>query len=159
MATDKGGEGGGKAAQAADPAKTKARKAKTTATTAKATSKATEKAAARAKGAGRAVKDTTRKAAGTTRAVTAARSGLVEDAGQAAQEADLSDGLAASAIAQVEELHYQVVVNKRGFGASRLTKVLNERWDNGWRLAHILEQRGNTVLVFEKRDMPAGGQA
>jgi|GEM_PF-3660067 len=32
-----------------------------------------------------------------------------------------------------------------------LTKVLNQRWDTGWRLAHLIEQRGNTVLVFEKR--------
>jgi hypothetical protein len=48
-------------------------------------------------------------------------------------------------------MHYQVEVNKRGLSVKSLTKTLNARWENGWRLAHMLEQRGNTVLVFEKR--------
>ena len=116
------------------------------------------KAATRAKSAAETVTRSTRKAAGaagkvpaTARATRAARAGLVDEARDIAAEADLGEGVAAKAIAQAEELHYQVEVNKRGLSVANLTKVLNQRWDNGWRLAHMLEQRGNTVLVFEKR--------
>ncbi len=96
-------------------------------------------------------KDAVRPAAGTARAVRAARGGRVQEAREVAAEADLGDGTAAAAIAEAEEMHYRVEVNKRGFSAPRLTKTLNDMWDNGWRLAHVLEQRGNTVLVYEKR--------
>jgi hypothetical protein len=103
--------------------------------------------------AGSAVKDTAGKARSTAKAVRAARAGKVDEARQAVEEADLdSEGMAAKAVAEAEEMHYQVVVNKRGFNARSLSKALNERWDSGWRLGHILEQRGNTVLVFEKRE-------
>lgn len=33
-----------------------------------------------------------------------------------------------------------------------LTNQLNHRWDQGWRLAHIYEQAGNTCMIFERRD-------
>ncbi len=64
------------------------------------------------------------------------------------QKNDYND---AEAIAEAAMLHYQVEVNKRGLSVTGLTKTLNARWDNGWRLAHMIEQRGNTVLVFERR--------
>ena len=118
-------------------------------------SEAATKAAAKAKKAtGKAAttaKKSAKKATGTARATKAARAGLVVDARQAATEAGLGDGMAAEAIARVDALHYEVEVNKRGLSVKSLTRTLNERWDNGWRLAHVLEQRGNTVLVFEKR--------
>lgn len=104
--------------------------------------------------AGRAAKSTrtsTTKAAATAKTTKAAKAGLVEDARDIADDADLGQGTAAKAIAEAEELHYQVEVNKRGLSVNSLTKSLNQRWDNGWRLAHMVEQRGNTVLVFEKR--------
>ena len=101
--------------------------------------------------AGRTVKETTRKTTGTARAVRAARAGRIEEARELVQDADLDEGMATKALAEAEALQYQVEVNKRGLSVSALTKTLNERWDNGWRLAHILEQRGNTVLIFEKR--------
>ncbi len=91
------------------------------------------------------------KAAATAKATKAAKGGMVEDARAIADDAELGQGTAAKAIAEAEELHYQVEVNKRGLSANSLTKSLNQRWENGWRLAHMLEQRGNTVLVFEKR--------
>ncbi len=97
------------------------------------------------------VKKSARKATGTAKATTAAKGGRVVDARKAAAEAELGDGMAAAAIAAAEAMHYDVEVNKRGLSVKGLTKTLNERWDNGWRLAHVLEQRGNTVLVFEKR--------
>lgn len=96
-------------------------------------------------------KASTSKAKATVRATRAARAGQVNDAREIAADADLEEGMATSAIADAEALHYQVEVNKRGLSVGALTKVLNDRWANGWRLAHMLEQRGNTVLVFEKR--------
>jgi hypothetical protein len=93
----------------------------------------------------------TRKAVGGARAARAAKAGMVEDARQIADEAG-AESAAADAIAEAEAMHYHVEVNKRGLSVTALTKTLNERWANGWRLAHVLEQRGNTVLVFEKRD-------
>ncbi len=94
---------------------------------------------------------TVRKAAATARATRAARAGLVEDAREIAESADLDEGAATRAIDAAEALHYDVVVNKRGLSVNALTRTLNERWENGWSLAHVFEQRGNTVLVFEKR--------
>jgi len=96
-------------------------------------------------------KRSARKATGTAKATKAAKTGRVVDARKAAAQAGLGDGVAADAIAKAEALHYDVEVNKRGLSVKALTRTLNERWDNGWRLAHVLEQRGNTVLVFEKR--------
>ena len=87
----------------------------------------------------------------TAQVTRAARAGKVRDAREMAAESDLGEGMAQDAIAEAEALHYQVEVNKRGLSVTYLTKTLNDRWRNGWRLAHILEQRGNTVLVFEKR--------
>ncbi len=96
-------------------------------------------------------KDSATKAAATVRAARAAREGRAKDARAIATAADLDEGAAAKAVAELENLHYQVEVNKRGLSVSSLTTTLNERWENGWCLAHMLEQRGNTVLVFEKR--------
>ena len=97
------------------------------------------------------VKKSAKKATGTAKATRAAQSGRVVDAKRAAAEAALGDGMAAAAIAKANVQHYDVEVNKRGLSVKALTKTLNGRWDNGWRLAHLFEQRGNTVLVFEKR--------
>ncbi len=33
----------------------------------------------------------------------------------------------------------------------RLTSLLNNRWERGWRLHTAFEQRGSAVLVFERR--------
>lgn len=48
--------------------------------------------------------------------------------------------------------HDDVVVNKRAVSVKRTTR--HERWDNGWRVAHGFEQRGNTVLAFRERSAP-----
>jgi hypothetical protein len=123
--------------------------------------KSTTKVAATAKGSARSTADaakesaakvakTTKRAVGGARATRAAKAGMVEDARQVAADAGAHSS-AADAIAEAEAMHYQVEVNKRGLSVKTLTKTLNARWDNGWRLAHMLEQRGNTVLVFETR--------
>lgn len=138
-----------KAAAVKDSARKATRAAKGSAGKAATKTKATTGKAA--KTAAKTAKDSVAKASGTVRAVKAAKGGLVEDARAIATEADLGEGLAVEAIAEADALHYQVEVNKRGLSVNALTTTLNQRWDNGWRLAHILEQRGNTVLVFEKR--------
>lgn len=101
--------------------------------------------------AAKAAKDSAARAAANVRAARAAREGRLKEARAIAAEADLDEGAATKAIAELEALHYLVEVNKRGLSVNALTTTLNERWENGWRLAHMLEQRGNTVLVFEKR--------
>ena len=114
-------------------------------------SKAAKEVTTTARKAGRTAKKAAGRTTGTARAVRAARAGRVEEARQVVEEAGLDEGVAAKAVETAEERHYQVEVNKRGLSVTALTKTLNERWENGWALAHILEQRGNTVLVFEKR--------
>lgn len=147
------------ASSATETVKSTARKATTTAK--RSTRKAAGTVKDTTKEAAESVKDSTAEAAGTVkktakktvggaRATKKAKAGLVKDARKIAAGAGAMDS-AAVAIAEAEALHYQVEVNKRALSVNALTKTLNERWDNGWRLAHILEQRGNTVLVFEKR--------
>ncbi len=136
---------------APDTARKVTRTAKKSTTTVAATAKGSARRSADTvkESAAKAAK-TTKRAVGGARASRAAKAGMVEDARQVAAEAD-AYGSAADAIAEAEAMHYQVEVNKRGLSVKALTKTLNARWDNGWRLAHMLEQRGNTVLVFEKR--------
>jgi len=45
---------------------------------------------------------------------------------------------------------YAAVVNKGNLNVNHLTATLNQRGGQGWRLAHIFEQHGNTVLVYER---------
>ena len=49
-------------------------------------------------------------------------------------------------------VRYDTEVNKGSINVGRLTKHLNERAERGWRLAHIFEQDGNTVMVFEREN-------
>jgi hypothetical protein len=46
---------------------------------------------------------------------------------------------------------YCVEVNKNDLNVGRMASQLNSKWRDGWRLAHVLEQKGNTVMVFERR--------
>ena len=124
---------------------------KTTKTVEKSGRKAATTARSGATKTARSTKKSVERAAATAKATKAAKAGRVEDARDVAADADLGEGLAAKAIAEADALHYQVEVNKRALSVNALTTVLNQRWENGWRLAHMLEQRGNTVLVFEKR--------
>lgn len=49
------------------------------------------------------------------------------------------------------ENHYDAVVNKGSINMGRFTSELNQRWRDGWELAHVIEQDGNTVMVFARR--------
>jgi hypothetical protein len=51
-----------------------------------------------------------------------------------------------------ERGHYMTEVNKGSINMSTLTDKLNDRYADGWRLHTMLEQNGNTVCVFERRD-------
>ena len=46
---------------------------------------------------------------------------------------------------------YTTEVNKGSINMSTLTDKLNAKWDQGWRLHSIFEQKGNTITVFERR--------
>lgn len=46
---------------------------------------------------------------------------------------------------------YLTEVNKGSVNMSTLTDKLNARYDEGWRLHTMLEQNGNTLMVFERR--------
>lgn len=46
--------------------------------------------------------------------------------------------------------HYEAEVNRGDLSVGALTKALNKRHDDGWKLAHIFEQAGNTVMVWER---------
>lgn len=47
--------------------------------------------------------------------------------------------------------HYDAVVNKGNLSVRMLGPTLNKRWKDGWQLSHIFEQKGNTVLIYERR--------
>ncbi len=46
---------------------------------------------------------------------------------------------------------YITEVNKEDINMRWLRGHLNERWEAGYRLHSMVEQGGNTILVFEKR--------
>lgn len=46
--------------------------------------------------------------------------------------------------------HYEVEVNRDDLSARSFEKAANERYENGYRMAHLYEQAGNTVVVWER---------
>jgi hypothetical protein len=46
--------------------------------------------------------------------------------------------------------HYEADVNRGDLNMRSLTDELNDRHDKGWKLAHIFEQGGNTILIWEQ---------
>jgi hypothetical protein len=47
--------------------------------------------------------------------------------------------------------HYDAEVNRGDLNVSSFARDLNKRYEDGWKLAHIFEQGGNTVVVWERR--------
>lgn len=45
---------------------------------------------------------------------------------------------------------YDTEVNKGSINMGSLARHLTDRESKGWRLQHIFEQHGNTVLIYEK---------
>jgi hypothetical protein len=48
--------------------------------------------------------------------------------------------------------HYEAEVNKEDVNMGSFTRRLNDRWENGWRLAHVYVHNSNTVTVWERRE-------
>ena len=46
--------------------------------------------------------------------------------------------------------HYQTEVNKGDVNMRALESDLNQRYEDGWRLAHVFEQGGNVVFIWER---------
>ena len=46
---------------------------------------------------------------------------------------------------------YETEVNEGSINMKHFTEVANERWNNGYRMAHVFAQQGNTVVVWERR--------
>ncbi|MGI8774471.1 MAG: hypothetical protein ACR2KQ_05575 [Actinomycetota bacterium] len=49
-----------------------------------------------------------------------------------------------------ESQHYDAEVNKGSISVRHLNATLNRRYEAGYKLAHILEQAGNTILIWER---------
>jgi hypothetical protein len=45
---------------------------------------------------------------------------------------------------------YEIEVNEGSINMKHFTNVANDRWKNGYRMAHVFEQDKNTVVVWEK---------
>lgn len=45
---------------------------------------------------------------------------------------------------------YEIEVNEGSVNMKRFEKVANERVANGYRMAHVYSQAGNTVVVWER---------
>ncbi|MEI2729033.1 MAG: hypothetical protein V9E85_07965 [Candidatus Nanopelagicales bacterium] len=46
--------------------------------------------------------------------------------------------------------HYEIEVNEGSVNMKRFTSVANERHGNGYRMAHVYMQQGNTIVVWER---------
>jgi hypothetical protein len=46
--------------------------------------------------------------------------------------------------------HYEAEVNKGSLNMGHMTREMNDRYEKGWKLAHIFEHGGDTILVWEK---------
>lgn len=47
--------------------------------------------------------------------------------------------------------HYDVTVNRGEINMRSFKDELNDRWENGWKLAHSFEEGGNLITVWEQR--------
>lgn len=55
---------------------------------------------------------------------------------------------------QGNQYRYRTEVNKGSINMSRFEAKLNDYGSQGWRLAHLIEQGGNTVMVWEMAPTP-----
>lgn len=48
--------------------------------------------------------------------------------------------------------HYEAEVNRDDINMGHFTRQLNDRWKDGWKLAHVFVHKDtDTVMVWEKR--------
>jgi hypothetical protein len=50
----------------------------------------------------------------------------------------------------MDRYEYATEVNKGSINMRSWSNDLNKKGAEGWRLAHVFEQGGNTVMVFER---------
>jgi hypothetical protein len=50
--------------------------------------------------------------------------------------------------------HYEAEVNKGSINMRHFSAKASDRYSKGWRLAHLYEQDGNTVMVWEHNFHP-----
>ena len=50
-----------------------------------------------------------------------------------------------------EKGHYDAEVNKGDLNMNSFTRKLNDRHEEGWKLAHVFEHGGNMVIVWERQ--------
>ena len=46
--------------------------------------------------------------------------------------------------------YYEIEVNEGSVNMKKFTDVANQRHSNGYRIAHIYSQEGNTIVVWER---------
>jgi len=46
--------------------------------------------------------------------------------------------------------HYEIEVNEGSVNMKKFASAANERHDNGYRMAHVYSQEGNTIVVWER---------
>jgi hypothetical protein len=47
--------------------------------------------------------------------------------------------------------HYDATVNRGSLNMGSFTKEMNKRWDDGWQVAQVFMQEGNTIVIWERR--------
>lgn len=46
--------------------------------------------------------------------------------------------------------HYEIEVNEGSVNMKKFTSAANDRHSNGYRMAHVYSQEGNTIVVWER---------
>jgi hypothetical protein len=46
--------------------------------------------------------------------------------------------------------HYETEVNRGDINMSGFERDLNDRYEQGWKLAHVFSEGGNTIMIWER---------
>ena len=46
--------------------------------------------------------------------------------------------------------HYETEVNRGDVNMRALERKLNDRYQDGWRLAHVVSEAGNMIFIWER---------
>ena len=46
--------------------------------------------------------------------------------------------------------HYEAEVNKGDINMRSLQSNLNKRYEDGWKLAHVVSEAGNVIFIWER---------
>ncbi len=46
--------------------------------------------------------------------------------------------------------HYETEVNKGDVNMGAFERKLNDRYQDGWRLAHLVAEGGNMIMIWER---------